>query len=116
YLPSWKSAFIDVALFENNVLIFQHITDLLSAFYGRIPPPCRIYCSGGNIKTGEKTMDDLLNQKELLKIMKISRSTLWRVRQEENFPKPMMVLGCKRWCQKELQAWLDQRAASRVCV
>lgn len=61
--------------------------------------------------TGGKTLDDLLSQHDLMEIMKVSRSTLWRVRQRENFPKPVMVLGCKRWRPEELKAWLDQQAA-----
>ena len=58
-------------------------------------------------------MDDLMSQQELMETMKISRSTLWRVRQRENFPKPVMLLGCKRWRPEELQAWLEQQAALR---
>lgn len=55
-------------------------------------------------------MDDLLSQHDLMEIMKVSRSTLWRVRQRENFPRPVMVLGCKRWRPEELKAWLDKQA------
>jgi predicted DNA-binding transcriptional regulator AlpA len=76
-------------------------------------PTCRIYLTGGNIKTGEKTMDALLKLRDLMEIMKISRSTLWRVQQREDFPKPMTLMGCKRWRREELQAWLDQQAVLR---
>jgi predicted DNA-binding transcriptional regulator AlpA len=85
----------------------------LSVFSGRIFAPCRIYYTGGNIKTGEKTMDALLKLRDLLEIMKISRSTLWRVQQREDFPKPVALLGCKRWRHEELKTWLDNQAAIR---
>jgi predicted DNA-binding transcriptional regulator AlpA len=58
-------------------------------------------------------MDALLKLKDLMEIMKISRSTLWRVQQQESFPKPVSLLGCKRWRREEFQAWLDDRAALR---
>ena len=58
-------------------------------------------------------MDDLLRLRDLMEIMKISRSTLWRVQQRDNFPKPVTLLGCKRWRRKELKAWLDEQAANR---
>jgi predicted DNA-binding transcriptional regulator AlpA len=74
---------------------------------------CRIYLTRGNIKTGEKTMDALLKLRDLLEIMKISRSTLWRVQQREDFPKPVALLGCKRWRHEELKTWLDNQAAIR---
>jgi predicted DNA-binding transcriptional regulator AlpA len=70
----------------------------------------------GNIKTGEKTMNNLLKLRDLMEIMKISRSTLWRVQQRKDFPKPVELLGCKRWRSEELQSWLDTQAAQRNTV
>ncbi len=96
--------------------IFQHITDRISAFLEHILPLCRIYLTEGNIKKGEKTMDALLRLRDLMEIMKISRSTLWRVQQREDFPKPVTLLGCKRWRHEELKSWLDEQAASRDYV
>lgn len=61
-------------------------------------------------------MDALLKLRDLMEIMKISRSTLWRVQQREDFPKPMILMGCKRWRREELQEWLDQQAALRDAV
>ena len=58
-------------------------------------------------------MDALLKLRDLMEIMKISRSTLWRVQQREDFPKPMTLLGCKRWRREALKMWLDEQAAIR---
>lgn len=58
-------------------------------------------------------MDALLRQRDIMEIMKISRSTLWRVQQQEDFPKPVALLGCKRWRREELKGWLDEQAALR---
>ena len=58
-------------------------------------------------------MDALLKLRDLMEIMKISRSTLWRVQQREDFPKPVSLLGCKRWRYEELKAWLDGQASIR---
>lgn len=80
---------------------------------GSILPPCKIIFTGGNIKTGGKTVDALLRQRDLMEIMQISRSTLWRVQQRDDFPKPVTLLGCKRWRREELEAWLNERAARR---
>jgi predicted DNA-binding transcriptional regulator AlpA len=98
---------------KNNDFKNQHISTLMSVYSGHILPSCRIYSTEGNIKTGEKTMDALLKLRDLLEIMKISRSTLWRVQQQEDFPKPVALLGRKRWRREELQAWLDAQAALR---
>jgi hypothetical protein len=43
----------------------------MSAFSEHILPPCRIYLTEGNIKTGEKTMEALLRLRDLMEIMKI---------------------------------------------
>lgn len=61
-------------------------------------------------------MDALLKPRDLMEIMKISKSTLWRVQQREDFPKPISLLGCKRWRREELQEWLDQQAALRDAI
>ena len=76
------------------------------------PPAESIYTEGNN-RRGEKTMVALLRLRDLMEIMKISRSTLWRVQQRNDFPKPVEVMGCKRWRHEELKTWLDTRAALR---
>lgn len=95
------------------MLKIQPIKARMSAFSEHILPTRRIYLTEGNIKTGEKTMDALLKLRDLMEIMKISRSTLWRVQQREDFPKPVTLQGCKRWRLEELKSWLDEQAALR---
>ena len=61
-------------------------------------------------------MEVLLKQRDLMEIMKISRSTLWRVQQRADFPKPVTLMGCKRWRREEVIAWIDVQAALRDCM
>ena len=61
----------------------------------------------GNISNGGKTMNDLLRQDDLMEFMKISRATLWRIRRHKDFPKPVILLGCKRWRREDVESWLE---------
>jgi len=44
-----------------------------------------------------------------MEFMNISRATLWRIQRHKNFPKPVILLGCKRWRREEVEAWLDEK-------
>jgi len=54
-------------------------------------------------------MSALLRQRDLMEFMSISRATLWRIQRHKNFPKPVILLGCKRWRLEEIEAWLDEK-------
>lgn len=54
-------------------------------------------------------MNDLLKQDDLMEFMKISRATLWRIRRHKDFPKPVILLGCKRWRRAEVESWLEEK-------
>jgi predicted DNA-binding transcriptional regulator AlpA len=45
----------------------------------------------------------------MMEFMKISRSTLWRIMRNENFPKPVVLMGLKRWRSEEIETWLRSR-------
>lgn len=49
-------------------------------------------------------------QKELCRLLDVSRTTLWRLRKEEGFPKPVHLVGkVWRWKEAEVLAWIEQR-------
>ena len=54
-------------------------------------------------------MSTLLRQRDLMEFMNISRATLWRIQRHKNFPKPVILMGCKRWRREEVEAWLDKK-------
>ncbi len=54
-------------------------------------------------------MSALLRQRDLMEFMNISRATLWRIQRHKNFPKPVILLGCKRWRREEIEAWLEEK-------
>jgi len=54
-------------------------------------------------------MEALLRQRDLMEIMNVSRATLWRVLRHQNFPKPVILMGCKRWRSEDVESWLDAR-------
>jgi predicted DNA-binding transcriptional regulator AlpA len=58
---------------------------------------------------GGKAMEALLRQRDLMEIMSVSRSTLWRMVKYENFPKPVILIGSKRWISNDVESWLEER-------
>lgn len=54
-------------------------------------------------------MEALLRQRDLMEIMNVSRATLWRMLKFHNFPKPVVLMGCKRWRSEDLESWLEAR-------
>jgi len=54
-------------------------------------------------------MGGLMRQCDMMDFMKISRSTLWRIMQHEDFPKPVVLMGLKRWRREEIETWLISR-------
>ena len=54
-------------------------------------------------------MNALMRQRDLMELLRISRTTLWRMMQQENFPKPVIFRGMKRWRLEEIETWLRGR-------
>ena len=54
-------------------------------------------------------MSGLMRQRDLMEFMKISRSTLWRMMRHMDFPKPVVLMGLKRWRTEDLESWLRAR-------
>jgi len=52
--------------------------------------------------------------KELVDCMSLSRSTIYRLMDNEGFPKPVkLTVGIARWKVSEVDAWLDDAAGRR---
>lgn len=54
-------------------------------------------------------MSGLMRQRDMMEFMKVSRSTLWRIMRHEDFPKPVVLMGLKRWRREEIETWLRSR-------
>lgn len=44
-----------------------------------------------------------------MEFMNISRATLWRIQRHKDFPKPVIILGCKRWRREDVETWLEAK-------
>lgn len=52
----------------------------------------------------------LLRPKQLQKLLGVSSSTLWRLRQEKKIPEPIAISeGCLGWPQKTIEKWLENK-------
>jgi prophage regulatory protein len=56
-------------------------------------------------------IEKLIRAKELCQLLSINKSTLWRWRQTQNFPKPI-VLGANTvaWKLSTIDAWIKERS------
>ena len=54
-------------------------------------------------------MEALMRQRDLMEFMNISRATLWRMQRHDDFPKPVILMGCKRWRREEIDLWLEAK-------
>ncbi len=57
----------------------------------------------------------ILREKELLSLLKISDTTLWRLERSGGFPKRFRLgPGCVGWDHNEVLEWLESRKAERA--
>ena len=59
----------------------------------------------------QNTPSELINREELLNLLRISNSTLFRLRQNsDSFPKPLTVFKRRVvWFREEINTWLRNR-------
>lgn len=61
--------------------------------------------------------DRLLTTKEVLEMVKIGRTTLWRMVKECRFPKPLMIsMSSNRWSNNEIIEWIEELKKKRDSV
>lgn len=54
-------------------------------------------------------LEQMLTDKEVAGVLKLSRSSVWRLAKAEKLPKPVKVgMTAARWKKSELQAWMGQ--------
>ena len=61
-------------------------------------------------------MNALLRQRDLMEFMNISRATLWRIQRHKDFPKPVILLGCKRWRREDVETWLEAKMENPIKI
>lgn len=61
-------------------------------------------------------MNALLRQRDLMEFMNISRATLWRIQRHKDFPKPVILLGCKRWRREDVETWLEAKKENPIKI
>ena len=60
--------------------------------------------------------DDLLTLSEVLLLLSISRSALYRL-MAADFPLPLQISSqSNRWCRSEIDAWLEQKPRAQIQV
>ena len=58
--------------------------------------------------------DKLLRRREVERITGMSRSSIYRLMQEGDFPRPVRVgLAAVRWKVSEIEAWIESRPVVR---
>lgn len=58
--------------------------------------------------------DSLLRRREVEKITGLSRSTIYRLMQESDFPRPVKVgPSAVRWKLSHIMAWIESRPVAR---
>lgn len=58
----------------------------------------------------KKIISALVREQELLQILSCSRSTLWRLRRNGSFPKPIKIGNRSiAWIREDIDAWIKER-------
>lgn len=52
----------------------------------------------------------LMDQKEVLATVKVSRATLWKMLKAGDFPQPIRIGSALRWRPETVQAWIVSRS------
>ena len=56
---------------------------------------------------------DLLTRDDVLRILKLSRASLYVIMHRDGFPRPVKVASTNRWYRHEVVAWLEGQASAR---
>ena len=58
--------------------------------------------------------DKLLRVGQVVEKVGLSRTTIWRLRRQGDFPQPTVVYGpCIAWSENELDEWIKRRLQKR---
>lgn len=65
------------------------------------------------VKDNETDLEVLLRQKEVIRLVGVTRVTLWRWARQGHFPKPVRLVGPSiAWRRSDVAAWLDSRPSA----
>lgn len=54
---------------------------------------------------------EVLRYRDVERITKLSRTTLWHLRKQKKFPQPFQLSqGIKGWLRSDIEAWISERA------
>ncbi len=57
--------------------------------------------------------EQLIGLPELLRMLPVTRQTIWRWHRAGKFPKPVCIGAKPAWVRAEVDAWIDARKAAR---
>lgn len=72
--------------------------------------------SAANNEQIEKQVDMLLQLPEVCRQAGFGKTAIYRMMKEGTFPEPIKIGPASRWSQIEVQAWIEQRKASRLAA
>ena len=57
--------------------------------------------------------DNLINIKSVLKLVPVSRPTIYRMMQKGEFPRPVEIGASRFWLEREIADWKSDKIAAR---
>ena len=65
--------------------------------------------------TEETTPDRLITAQDVMAILSVCRSTVWRLQKRHaDFPKPVILSGMTRWWESEIISWAKLQARKGI--
>lgn len=58
--------------------------------------------------------DELIRLPELLRLVPVTRGTIWRWHRSGKFPRPVRIGGRTAWVRAEVDAWIAARKGERT--
>ena len=66
---------------------------------------------------GQKETEKLLRIKQILEIVPLGKSTVWKMVAEGNFPQPIKLTErCTAWRESEVQQWMEELITNQVAT
>lgn len=54
-----------------------------------------------------------LRTKQVLELVALSRTTIYRLSHKGEFPKPVRIGSASVWCESEIKSWMKERLIDR---
>lgn len=59
---------------------------------------------------------ELLSIEDLQELMRLSRSKIYQLIREDDFPSPVKIGVASRWRRQKVRSWLDAAEAKQACA